>query len=155
MNILKSPMRRALALAFALVAVSCATVMAETVKKIHSAPQLIMNLTKFNDTNESNSSTVDLAGGDLDEVSFAVNVSSSDGSALLNLAVQISPDGGTTWISTGDSIDVSTGATATASSTEYLANKTTQPGTKMRLLATLTGNTTYQNLKVWAMPAAN
>ena len=147
----------------ALVAVMAAFVvtpnklMAETFKKLHSSPQLIISYTAggFNDTNEPTSSTVDLAGGDTDKCSFAVYVASSSGNSLLTFTIQTSPDGGTTWIPTGDTIVVSTGATSTTSSTAYAANKAVNPGTKVRLTSSLATSTSYYSMKVWAMPSVD
>lgn len=128
---------------------------AETIKKLHSSPNLIINSTAFNDTNEPTSNTVDLSGGDLDKASFAVVCSSAAGSTTMSLAIQISPDGGTNWVATGDTITVSTSATLGAAVSAYSANKTTAPGTKMRVVPTLTGSTTFYNFKLYTIPSVD
>jgi hypothetical protein len=128
---------------------------AETFKKLHSAVQRIVNSTVFNDTNEPTSSTIDLSGGDLDKCSFAVYGSSATStSGTLSLALQISPDG-TTWIATGDTITVATSTTLGAAISAHADNLMVSPGTKARLLPTLTGNATYYGLKVWAVPSVD
>lgn len=127
---------------------------AETIKKLHSAPQLIINAAsgEFNDTNEPTSSTVDLSGGDTDKCSIAVYVSSAAGTATLSLAVQISPDGGTSWIPTSTTITVSSG---TSAQTNLNSNINVNPGTKLRVVPTLSSSATYYHCKVWAMPSAD
>lgn len=125
----------------------------ETIKKLHTSPQRIINSTTFNDSNEPTSNTVDLAGGDYQKCSFAVYSTSSTGSTTLSLAVQVSPDGGSTWIATGDTITVATGTASAVHDTT--ANIATGPGTKLRLVPTLTGSTTFYNFKVWAMPSVD
>lgn len=127
---------------------------AETVRKLHTSPQLIINQTgsAFNDTNEPTSSTIDLSGGDLDKCSFAVYIASGAGSALASLDLEISPDGGTTWVPTGDTISVSTSTTV---SYEHADDYKVSPGTKARLKASLAATATYYQMKVWAMPSVD
>ena len=128
---------------------------AETIKKLHPSVQTIVNSSQFNDSNEATSSTVDLSGGDLDKCSFAVYASSAEGTSTLTYTIQVSPDGGTSWLSTGNTISVSTSASTGATVTAYAADKPTNPGTKLRLTASLTGNTSYYHLKVYALPNSN
>jgi hypothetical protein len=128
---------------------------AEPIKKLHPAPQLILNSAQFNDSNEATTSTVDLSGGDLDKCSFIVQASSAEGTATLTYTIQVSADGGTTWGSTSNTISVATSATSGAAVWSYAADKPTNPGTKLRLTSSLTGSTSYYHLKVYALPNVN
>jgi len=142
----------------ALVALAVATpARAETYKKLHAAVQRILSLAILNDVNDATSgvtSTVDLSGGDLDKCSFAVYASSAVGSGSASFAIQVSPDGGTSWVPTGTSISVSTTDASTVA-TAYSANANTGPGTKLRLVPTLTGSTSFYAIKVWAIANTN
>lgn len=125
---------------------------AETFKKLRSAMQNIIvgPSTGINDNTDANyAQSIDLAGGDLDKVSFAVYASSSAGSGTGSFAVQVSPDGGTSWIATGDTIALSTAATATSAHADDIK---VSPGTKCRLVLTISGSTTFYTLKAWALP---
>jgi hypothetical protein len=132
---------------------------AETVKKLHTAVQRIINVTgTLNDVTDATtgvSTTVDLAGGDYDKCSFAVSASSAAGGGSASLALQISPDGGTTWIATGDTIAVATSTTLGAAVTAHADNFAVSPGTKLRIIPTLSSSTSYYGLKVWALPSVD
>lgn len=131
------------------------SVKAETIKKLHSSPQLIINSTLFNDTNEPTSSTVDLSGGDLDKCTFLVVASSAAGSTTMSLAIQVSPDGGTSWVPTGDTITVSTSVALGDSVRAYGGNKNTSGGTKLRVVPTLATSTTFYTFKLYALPSVD
>lgn len=162
MSINKKQVRPAFALAFALaVALGAANVMAETVKKLHTSPQLVVNSTTqalYGLTVSSNgtSTTIDLSGGDLDEISFAVALGSAaagnSGPATINsvLKLQCSPNG-SDWFDAYQ-VGVTTNGT-TAIATTYMNIPVT--GTKARFTNTLTAGNTFYNYKVWALPAAN
>jgi hypothetical protein len=127
---------------------------AETFKKLHSAVQRIINITSLagmNDANETTSTTVDLSGGDLDKASFVVSITSGVGTGTGTLAVQVSPDGGTTW-ATAYNINVSTNGLS-AMTTAYANIPVT--GTKMRVVPSLTASTTWYGFKLWAIPSVD
>lgn len=151
------PLRIALALAFAVVLFEGAKGLswAETVKKLHPSVQYILKNVNFNDATDATTgvtSTVDLSGGDLDKVSFGIYVTSSVGTGFLTYQLQISPDGGTTWLSNYSITQSSTNQTAQAT---YYANIPVAPGTKMRMVPTLTGSSTWYAVKIWAMPSVD
>jgi len=127
---------------------------AETIKKLHSAVQRVINVTSMNDANETNSSTIDLAGGDLDKISYAVSITSAAGTGQLTFTLQVSPDGGTTW--TTDASNIKTilpnGLTPI---TSYYSNINVAPGTKARLVPTITQPATFYTMKVWAIPSVD
>lgn len=145
---------RYIGLAFAIAMALGATAKSETIKKLHSSPQLIINSTLFNDTNEPTSSTVDLSGGDLDKCSFVIIGSSATGTSVMSLAIQVSPDGGTSWAATGDTISVSTSATLGSAIAQSSINKAVT-GTKMRVVPTLATSTTYYGFKLYALPSVD
>jgi hypothetical protein len=128
---------------------------AETFKKLHSEIQRIINITStagMNDANETTSSTVNLSGGDLDKASFTISFSSGVGIGTATLAVQTSPDGGTTWATTYN-IPISTSAAATAGATTYVNIPVT--GNRLRVVPALTANTTFYGFKVWVVPSVD
>lgn len=136
---------------------------AETIKKLHSSVQRIFNsvplatygINDATDATSGTSSTIDLSGGDLDKVSFAVYGSSAAGTGSMTLTLQVSPDGGTTWINTGDTIAVASGTLAVPTISAHADNLYVSPGTKARLTMAITGNTTYYSTKIWAIPSVD
>lgn len=154
-----NPRRLALTLTLAMVALlSVAVVRAERITKQHTSPLLVTNIgsaTGISDVTDATtgvSSTIDLSGGDLDKISWAVYLTSAAGTGTGSVALQISPDGGTTWIS-NYTFGISTNG-LTALST-YYTNQAVNPGTKARFVPTLTAPCTYYGYKIWAMPATN
>lgn len=124
-----------------------------TTRKLHPSIQKLYDATTFNDSNEATSSTLSLNGGDYGRVSFFVHISSSTGDSTATLTVEVSPDGGTTWGSTGDTITLSTG-TASAFTTQ-VDDINVAPGLDLRITNSLTGSTTYYNMTLWAMPTVD
>lgn len=158
MNSKNNPKRSARKLVIALVAVLSLVglAQADVVRKLHTAPQRVMNwgAVGINDNNDATtgiSSTIDLSGGDLDELNFAISLASAAGNGTGTFAVQVTPDGGTTWIS-NYSISITTNALTAV--TTYYTGISLSPGTKARIVPTLTAPTTFYNVKVWAMPRA-
>lgn len=145
--------RFALTLALAMLAV-LGVANAETFKKLHSAPQLIISSTAINNTNEYDSTTIDLSGGSLDKVSYLVYVTSTAGSGTMTLATSLSADGGTTWVP--DPVNTKTlspnGLTPLTSS---YVNIAVSPATKLKLTPTIGSNTTFYTLKIWALPSVD
>jgi hypothetical protein len=131
---------------------------AETYKKLHSAVQRVLNVTgTLNDITDATtgvSSTIDLSGGDLDKCSFAIYASSAAGTGTASFALQVAPDG-STWIATGDTIAVATSTTLGAVVSAHADNLMVSPGTKARLIPTLSGSTSFYGLKVWAVPSVD
>lgn len=150
---MKKSVKLGLALAIALA--FAASVRAETFKKLHSSPQLIISSTLFNDSNEPTSSTVDLSGGDLDKCAFLVVASSAAGTTTMSLAIQVSPDGGTSWVPTGDTITVSTSVALGDTVRAYGGNKNVSGGTKLRVVPTLASSCTYYTFKLYALPSVD
>jgi hypothetical protein len=154
-----NPRDMMLALTLTVVAVLGATIAkAETIKKLHSSPQLIINATKMNNVTEADSTIIDLSGGDLDKCSFAVFASSADGTGTLSLALWGSPNGGTNYVATGDTISVSTSptiGTALTGNGTWTDNQLVSPATKLKLVPTISGSTTFYALKVWALPSVD
>lgn len=161
MKKLNSPMRKAVALAFALVALSCATfVNAETIKKLRSSVQLVVNtgtggVNDVSDATTGLSSTIDLSGGDLQKLSFGVYFASgtSTGNGNGTIALEISPNGGTNWLSSGYSVTLSSGGT-TGQATGYF-NVPVGVANKARLTTTLSGSTTWYSYRLWALPSVD
>jgi hypothetical protein len=164
----KSNLKRyALTLAFALVCLIGVKGMpyaGPAISKLHSAVQRIINVSQysagvnaFNDSTTYLSSTVDLSGGDLEKMSFGISFSSgavsyvTGSSATLN--IQISPDGGTTWLTRNPGIYISTNGTTAV--TTYYYSIGVAPGTKMRVSPDLADGATIYNLKVWAIPSVD
>lgn len=150
------PRNMVLALALSVLAVLGAVVVnAETIKKLHSSPQLIINATTMNDVTEANSTTVDLSGADLDECNFVVYASSANGTGTLSYNVQVSADGGTSWSDSGDTIAVATGTVLASPIAGVQTTVDTGGATKLRLVPTITGSTTFYRLKTWATPSVD
>ena len=153
-----NPKRLTFALAFALVALLSAVsiVPAETSKKLHTSPQLIIN-GNINDATDTTagvglSSNVDLSGGDLDVADFQLHITSGACSTCtFDIAIQSSADGGTTWANAGTFTQITSSNSA---SDVYKTGVVVAPGTKMRLATTLSASTTFYVVKVWAMPRA-
>lgn len=131
--------------------------------KLHTGANKIMNVVPIsgfagglNDSNTATkgvSNTVDLSGADIQKASFVVVWSSAAGTGAGTLNVQVSPDGGTNWVSTGDTISLSTGTGGAG--TAYASDKALGGGTKMRLTSTLTNSTTFYSFKVWNVSRAD
>ncbi len=161
MNNKLNPRHSAVKMAIALVLIVGVVgfVSAETIKKIHSQPQLVINsgtggLNDVTDATTGLSTTVDLAGGDLDKLSFGVFFGSGTGIGTGSIKLQVSPDGGSNWFETGYTQNFTTAGAVVGGATTY-ANIPTQPGTKARFVTTLNGSTTFYNFKVYAMPSAD
>lgn len=141
-----------LAFAFFAIAGLACVLNAETIKKLHSSPQLIINATSMHSTNESDSSIVDLSGGDLDKCSFQLNISSGSGaSPTFDATIYVSPDGGNNWASAGTFTQITTTLTAVA---QLKTNVATSPGTKLKVTPLITGATFY-TIKLWAVPSVD
>lgn len=161
MNKLKNQVRPVFAYAFALALVlGASNAMAETIKKLHTSPQKVLDTTTqalYGLTVSSNgtSSTIDLSGGDLDKISFGISLASAaagnSGPATIQSTVklQTSPDGGTTWFDVY-SVNVTTNGT-TANTTGYMEIPVF--GTKARFTNTLTAGNTFYSYKIWATPS--
>lgn len=119
--------------ALAFTCVAGVSVHAETFKKLHSAPQKVLTDTNYIGTVSSVTATVDLSGGDLDKVSAMVKISSSTtgSTASLDIDMEVSPDGGTTWGSAGGFTQIT--STSTSAVYTFKQNFATGPGTKFRL----------------------
>jgi len=99
------------------------------------------------------SDTIDLSGGQLDVCDFQVSVTSgatpaAASSVTLDFAVQTSADGGTTWAQT-DWFDQIVSSETVIESTNSAVN--VSPGNKARVLATMTANTTFYSVDMWAI----
>jgi len=149
---------RAIALSFALVFLigSVTIVSAETIKKLSTAPQLLWNNSTINDATDgsagSYAKTVDLSAGDFDKCDFFMYYSSAAGSVgTLDIYIDISPDNGTHWVNTSSFTQLT--ATGTAVNAGALKqNVDVSPGTKLRVYPTLSADTTYYKLYLWAKP---
>ena len=142
---------------------------AETIQKLKSSSvQRVINIVPGSSANSAGiindatdatigtSTTIDLAGGYTDKLSYTVSFSSAAGSGALTSKIQISPDGGTTWVDQKDG----TGLTITAAGVltggaSHYANAPVQPGTKARIVLTLTGGTSFYSTKVHALPSVD
>lgn len=129
------------------------------ITKLHTSAQLLINrpsatvagLSAGNIASQT-VSVVDLSGGDLDKCSYAVSIASAAGAGTLTFTMKISPDGGTNYIDK----DIQTIApNGTTSITSGYYNLTVQPGTKLKIVPTITTGCTFYGLKLWAMPGSN
>lgn len=132
---------------------------AERINKYHLSPSVVLNVGNagVNDVTDATTgltSTIDLSGGDYDKMGFAVYFASGAGTGTGTLTLQLSPDGGSTWLSTGYSQNITTAGANTAGGTIY-ANVPTGGATKARFTMALNGSTTFYNLKIWAMPSVD
>lgn len=158
MSKLKNQVRPVFAYAFALALVfGASNAMAETIKKLHSSPQLVINLGTSGSakygmvaSTQGTSTTIDLSGADLDKISIGVLLSSYTGTAP-TLTLQGSPDGGSTWFTNG-AFTVNLTTADTVALTTYYAN-VDMMGNKARLTTTLAASTTVYTYKVWATPS--
>lgn len=153
MKSMKTRWHLLVALSIAAIAVLGASVVkAETIKKLHPSVLQVNNESIINDATDATtgvSDTIDLSAGSLDKISWAVYITSGLGTGTGTIALQISPDGGSTWFS-NYSFNLSTnGVTAI---TTYYCDVPVSPGTKARFVPTLTSNTTWYDYKIWAMP---
>jgi hypothetical protein len=150
--------KRSRALVFAAAAVAVLVgvgiINAETIKKLHPAPQLIINSLLMNNTTETDSTVVDLSGGDLDKFSFMVHVTSATNAKALTLDIALSADGGTTWVTDLVNRKTITGNSLTPLTSSYV-NIGVAPATKLKLIPTLASDTTFYTFKVWAMPSVD
>lgn len=138
---------------FALFGIALVTqplVSAETRDKLRTGSQRIFTNQDLNDSTDGTtgaSLTVDLSGGDLDECSFQVNTTSGT-SGTLDFAIQISADGGSTWAQATTFTQISTHTTAVNNVKQTVA---VAPGTKMRVIPTISAGATYYNINMWTI----
>jgi hypothetical protein len=149
--------KAALALA-AFAALFAAPAQAEVIKKLHSAPQKLFTSQTVNSVTYATSTvTVDLAGGDLDKASFALYITSStttNGSPTLDVDIQVSPDGGTTWGTCSTFTQITTTNTV-AGVMKFKQDVATGPGTKVRAIIRSSSNSQWYNMTMWVIPSVN
>jgi hypothetical protein len=135
-----------------------------TIKMLHSAPKLVINRIPasgidgaINDATDATlgiSSVVDLVGGDLEKIGFAVKFSSNAGSGTLTMTPQVSPDNGTTYVDDTANAKTMTVNAVLLGGASYYSNIGVTPGTKMRIKLDLTSSCTIYSTKVWVLPSA-
>ena len=96
--------------------------------------------------------SIDLNGGKYDKISYGVYITSAAGAGTLTWTLSISPDGGTSWIPKDTQTMLANGTTPLTSSYH---NLTVQPGTKARLIPTVTTGATFYGMKAWVMPSVD
>lgn len=161
MQIKKNPLRKNVALFLALAAVAVISapwiVSAETIKKLHPSVQLLWNNITLSGANEGSytTRTVDLSGGDLDKVSCMVSASTGAAtSPTFDIAIEVSPDGGTTWGTAGSFTQITSTGTG-VNIRAFKQDLATGPGTKLRVVPDLQDNTSYYNVNLWCLPSVN
>ncbi len=130
----------------------------ETIKPLHPSVQVVLTSTTYSGAVSSNTSTVDLSGGDLTSISCAYYIHDADstGTPTLDAAIQISPDGGTNWVTAGTFTQVTSTATATVNTITFVKQDvSTGPGTKARIKFTGSANTNWIGVKAWCLPTVD
>lgn len=143
------------ALAVAAVSPSSAKAV-ETFKPLHTSVLLVQSSHTLTGAVSSTSTVIDLSGGDLTSIScaFYVQSASSTGSPTLDGKIQISPDGGTNWVTAGSFTQVT--STTTSIGTTYVKQDvSTGPGNKARVILTGAANTSWIGLKTWCLPTVD
>ena len=130
---------------------------AETIKKLHTAPQLLFNTDIADNTDATLGAlaVIDLDGGNLDKCSFQVKTTSGTSGDTMALDIQISADGGTTWVSVPAANQPPTISTWTVAVSCHIPNVPVNPGTKLRIIPTLSSSATFYDVKIWAMPSVD
>lgn len=128
----------------------------ETFKPLHPSIQLVLSSTTYSGAVSSTTATVDLSGGDLTSISCAyyVHQANSTGSPTLDAAIQISPDGGTNWVTAGSFTQV-TSTTTSVGTTYVKQDVSTGPGNKARIKFTGSANTNWIGVKAWCLPTVD
>lgn len=145
--------------ALAVVAVSPSKALAvETIKPLHPSVQVVLTSTTYSGAVSSTTASIDLSGGDLTSIScaFYIHDADSTGTPTLDVAIQVSPDGGTNWSTAGSFTQITSTATATVNEKTFLKQDvSTGPGTKARLLFTGAANTNWIGVKAWCLPTVD
>lgn len=128
----------------------------ESFKPLHPSIQAVLSSTTYTGAVSSNTATVDLSGGDLTSIScaFYIQSASSTGTPTLDAAIQISPDGGTNWVTAGSFTQV-TSTTTSVGTTYVKQDVSTGPGNKARVHFTGAANTSWVGVKAWCLPTVD
>jgi hypothetical protein len=126
-------------------------------KKQHPSTQLVYSSAAITGATAVYSTTIDLVGGDYDKISAQVLVTSgtSTGTPTLDVAIQVSADGGTNWATAGSFTQITSTAAASVPYNVLKQDLATGPGIKARLRFTGSANTTWNTVKAWVMPNVN
>lgn len=129
----------------------------ESIIPLHTAVQVILSSTAYAGAVSSTTAVVDLAGGDYTSISCAyyIHNAKSTGTPTLDAAVQISPDGGTNWVTAGSFTQLTSTVTANNAKTYVKQDVSTGPGTKARIKFTGSANTTWYGVRAWCMPTVD
>ncbi len=125
----------------------------ESVRPLHPSIQTVLSSTTYTGAVSSTTANVDLSGGDLTQIScaFYIQSASSTGTPTLDAAIQISPDGGTNWVTAGSFTQV-TSTTTSVGTTYVKQDVSTGPGNKARIKFTGSANTSWVGVKAWCLP---
>lgn len=124
----------------------------EKVVPLRSGIQYIYVDQDINDATDSTdgvSQTVDLHFGDHNYCDFQVYVASgaTGGSPTLDFTIQTTADGGSNWASAGTFTQITTTNTFTNA---VKVGVNVSPGIQMRVLPTLSADTTFYSISMWA-----
>lgn len=128
----------------------------ETFKPLHPSVQVVLTSTTYTGAVSSTTASVDLSGGDLTSISCAyyIHQANTTGTPTLDAAIQISPDGGTNWVTAGSFTQV-TSTTTSVGTTYVKQDVSTGPGTKARIKFTGSANTNWIGVKAWCLPTVD